>query len=58
MSKLRLGPGVRVLETQLRSIAEFETWRHSVLYNLRLDGDFKEYIAPGYQFGPKTNAKP
>ena len=57
-SKLRLGPGIRVLDTQLRSIAEFETWRHSVLYNLRLDGEFKEYLVPGYRFGKKSNASP
>ena len=57
-SKLRLGPGIKVLDTQLRSIAEFETWRHSVLYNLRLDGEFKEYLESGYKFGKKSNATP
>lgn len=55
-SKLRIGPGVKVLDEPLRSIAEFETWRHSVLYNLRLDGDFKSYIS--IVFGKKDSAHP
>lgn len=57
-SKLRIGPGVKVLDQQLRSIAEFESWKHSVMYNLRLDGDFKEYLGANYVFGKKTKAKP
>ena len=55
-SKLRIGPGVKVLDEPLRSIAEFENWKHSVLYNLRLDGDFKNYLS--VDFGIKTKLKP
>ena len=32
ISKVNLGKSVRVLDTPLKSIAEFETWRYSVLY--------------------------
>ena len=56
VSKLRIGPGVRVLDEPLLSIADFENWRHSVLYNLRLDGDFKNYI--NLVFGKKTRQNP
>ena len=57
-SKLRIGPGVKILDQPLRSIAEFENWKHSVLYNLRLDGDFKPYLRPNLKFGKKTKAQP
>ena len=55
-SKLRAGPGVRILDTPLSSIAEFENWKHSVLYSLRLDGTCQEFI--NVEFGKKTKLKP
>lgn len=57
-NKLRIGPGVKILEEPLKSIAEFENWRHSVVYNLRLDGEFKPYLKEDFEFGVKTKLKP
>ena len=54
----RLGAGIKILEEPLRSIQEFESWRHSVIFNLRLDGEFRPYLAEGFVFGAKTRSKP
>ena len=57
-SKLRTGPPVKVLEEPFKSIAQFECWKHSVAYNLRLDPDFKPYLKPNVVFGKKSRAAP
>ena len=55
-SKLRSGPGVKILDEPLTSIAAFENWKHSVLYSLRLDGECNDYI--DIEFGKKTKNNP
>ena len=57
-SRLKQGPGIKSLEEPFKSIQEFENWKHSVLYSLRLDGDYKEWLKPNAQFGKKTAHKP
>ena len=58
ISKVNLGKSVRVLDTPLKSIAEFETWRYSVLYMLRLDSEMKVFLDEGFFFGPKDEDHP
>ena len=58
LSKLHLGPGVKVLDQPLKSLSEFETWKYAVLYNLKLNDTFKEYLTPDYVFGAKTAENP
>ena len=58
MSRLRIGPGVKVLDEQIKSIAEFESWKHSVIYILRQETDFKPYLKENVQFGAKTKDEP
>ena len=55
-SSFRIAPNVKILDTPLRSIADFENWRHSVLYNLRLNADCKPYLSPDLVFGAKTSS--
>ena len=55
-SSFRIAPNVKVLETPLLSIAAFENWRHSALYNLRLSPDCKDYLSENLVFGAKTSS--
>ena len=48
VGSIKFGPGVRSLETPLKSISEFDHWRHSIIFSLR----------DGYVWGPKTKTKP
>ena len=58
VNKMKFGPGVRVLDTAFTSISEWENWKHSCLYYLRLDAEFKPYLVEGFVFGAKTRLKP
>ena len=58
MSKTRIGPGIRTLDEPLKSIAEFEVWKYSVLYNLKLDPDNKPYLTDDFVFGIKSTLQP
>ena len=57
-AKLRFGPGIKTLDEPLKSISEFDNWRHSVLYNLRLSDEFKPFLDDDFQFGVKTRHDP
>ena len=48
------GPGVKVLDTKLRSISEFETFKHSMIFYLRQDAEFRPYLKGGVTWGIKT----
>ena len=56
--KTRIGPGIRTLDEPLKSIAEFEVWKYSVLYNLKLDPDNKPYLNDDFVFGIKSTLQP
>ena len=53
------GPPVRVLDSPLASISEFDTWKFSMLYQLRLNADFRVYLRDeNFQFGAKSLESP
>ena len=52
------GPGIPILNTQLKSISEFENFRHSVLFNLRQDLEFRPYLKKGLTWGAKSPVNP
>ena len=55
ISRLRIGPQVKVLDEPLKSISEFEAWKYSVLYTLRLDTEVKPHLRnEDAVFGKKT----
>ena len=56
-TRFRLSPGIKSLDQPLRSISEFEHWKHSVLYHLRQEGEYKRYLTPGFVFGVKSKTK-
>ena len=53
---VRIGPNVKVLDDPLKSIAEFENWKHSVIYNLRLNTECKPYLTDGLKWGVKSSS--
>ena len=57
-TKLRIGPGVKILEDPLRSIQEWDTWKYSVKYLLRSESEFRPYLDDNYDFGSKNKAAP
>ena len=56
--KVKLSPGVKVLDFKLSSIGEWDHWKHSVLFQLRQDSDYKLYTNEAFKFGAKTTLKP
>ena len=52
------GPGVRVLDTQLESISQFEAWKHSMVFYLRQDLEFRPYLKAGVNYGDKSLNRP
>ena len=52
------GPGVRILDQPLKSIAEFENFKHSIIFTLRQDDEFRPYLRSGIQFGAKSTNNP
>ena len=52
------GPGIPVLTSSLKSIAEFENFRHSVLFNLRQDLEFRPFLKKDLVWGEKSPVKP
>ena len=58
-SSSKMGISPRRLETPLTSIAEWENWKHAMVYSLSLDSDFKPYLKDhDFEFGPKTRLMP
>ena len=54
----KVGISPRRLESPLTSIAEWENWKHAMVYSLSLDPDFKPYLNDEFEFGPKTRLLP
>ena len=53
------GPPVRILDTPLASISEFDTWKFLMLYQLRLNADFRGYVRDeNFEFGAKSLESP
>ena len=52
----RIAPNIKVLDEPLKSISEFDHWKYSVLYNLRLSPECKPYLKEGLVFGAKTSS--
>jgi hypothetical protein len=52
------GPGVKPLENSLKSISEFEHFKHSLVFHLRQDTEFRPYLKKGVIWGSKTHARP
>ena len=57
MANLYHGPKVRSL-TPKESVSSIEAWKVNVLYGLKLNPDFTEFLAPDYVFGRKTKLNP
>ena len=57
MSNLAHGPKVRSL-TPKESLATIECFKNNVLYGLRLNPDFRPYLAENFIFGKKTRTNP
>lgn len=54
---LQHGPKVRTL-TSSESLCSLESWKSTVVYGLRLNPEFKEYLAEGFVWGKKTRNNP
>ena len=48
------GPGVKVLDYKLKSVSEFEGFRHSLVFLLRQDLEYRPYLKSGVIWGIKT----
>ena len=57
MSNLYHGPKVRTL-TSNETISSLETWKSTVIYGLRLNPDFREFLVEDFVFGTKSKANP
>ena len=57
MSNLAHGPKARCL-TAKETTTSLESWKANILYGLRLNPDFREYITDGFQFGKKNRHYP
>ena len=51
------GPKIRTLTTN-ESLSSLEQWKSNVIYGLRLNSDFREYLEDGFNFGRKSRANP
>ena len=51
------GPKIRTLTTN-ESVSSLEAWKSNILYGLRLNEDFREYLEENFVFGRKTKASP
>ena len=58
MSNLATGPKVRNLNPNNETIASLAAWQSTVMYGLRQNPEFKEYLKEGFVFGKKTKASP
>ena len=54
---LQHGPKIRTLTTS-ESLSSLESWKSNILYGLRLNPDFKEFLREGYVWGKKTRNNP
>ena len=57
MSNLAHGPKVRPLSTK-ETISSIENWKSTVIYGLRLNPEFREFLADGFTWGKKSNTYP
>ena len=57
-TRVKLTNGVRNLDSPLTSIAEFDNWKFSVLYTLRLDPEVRPYVRENLEFGAKSPESP
>ena len=51
------GPKVSILSDS-ETISSIEAWRQNVLYQLRLNEDFRPYLKDGVLFGKKSKTQP
>ena len=51
------GPKVRTLTTS-ETVSSLESWKANVLYGLRLNPDFRDYLDENFIFGKKTKYMP
>ena len=51
------GPKVRTLGIK-EDLSSIEAWKANVLYGLKQNPDFREFLEDGFDFGRKTNANP
>ena len=51
------GPKVWTLTTS-ESVSSLEAWKANVLYGLRLNSDFRDYLDDSFEFGRKTKQSP
>ena len=59
MTSTRLkGPGVKVLDSPIKSVSEFEQFRHSLVFYLRQDLEFRPYLKKDIKWGVKSAASP
>ena len=58
VSKKMYGPGPRILDSPITSIGEWEHWKHSVLFTLRQEPDFRKYLNEDFIFGAKSSITP
>ena len=52
------GPGVKILESSLKSISEFDHFKHSLVFHLRQDTEFRPYLKKDATWGSKSISRP
>ena len=57
MANLHHGPKIRTL-TDKETISSLEAWKSTIIYGLKLNNDFKPYLADNVVFGKKSGRKP
>ena len=57
MSNLAHGPKVRTL-TSKETISSLETWKSTVIYGLRLNPEFREFLEDSFVWGKKSSTYP
>ena len=57
MASLKHGPKPRSL-TDDENIGSLEIWKNNILYGLRMNPDFKPYLAEGFIWGKKSKLRP
>ena len=57
MTNLKHGPKIRALTTT-ETIASLECWKNNIIYGLRQNPDFREFLTDGFIWGKKSRTSP
>lgn len=57
MSNLKFGPKIVPL-SEVETLSSIERWRQNILYHLRLNEEFRQYLKEDTEFGKKSKQQP